>query len=109
MNAWLFGIGLIGLIATVVWYASLLDDAAPGRFVEFMTVGGIATQSLMVWLLTTLLCLSLVVNSLDVVFDSITLLLTLVLAALVTEGVRRHHNRGLTPGPTPEGGPEHPM
>ena len=109
MNAWLFGIGLIGLIATVIWYAWLLDDAAPGRYVELMTVGGIARQSLMVWLLSTLLCLSVVVNSLEVVLDSITLLLTLGLAALVTEAVRRYHNRGLTPGPASEGGSEHPM
>lgn len=109
MNAWLVGIGLLGLLATVGWYSWLLEEAAPRRYVEFLTVGDIARQSLMLWLLTTMLCLSVVVTSLDVVFDSISLLLTLVLAALMTEVVRRYHNRGLTPGPTPEGGSEHTM
>jgi uncharacterized membrane protein YbaN (DUF454 family) len=99
MNAVLLGLGVMGVIAAIAWYGWLLNDASPSEHVPFLSAGAVTRESIMLWLLLMLLSLSVVVAALDVTFTGVTLVATIVLTAIASDGVRRWHNRGLPAEP----------
>ena len=94
-------LGLLGLLAAVVWYDRLLDAAAPGVHVELGSAGGLTRDQVVLWLLAVMLSMSVLLVGLGFAPNGVTLVGSVALALLVTDVVRRWHNRGLAPPPVP--------
>ena len=99
MSSLLVAVGLIGVIAGVVVYAWMLGRSAPGRRVEQMSAGGLSREQILVWLLGVMLVLSVSLVGLGVTPNGVTLLGSVVVAALASEVARWWHNRDLPQQP----------
>ncbi len=97
MNVWLFSLGLVAVAATVIWYARLLNQWTPDLHVPPMSKGDVPTTTAYVWLLTMMLSQSVVINSFDLPPNGVALVGSIAVALVVSDLVRRWHNRGIPP------------
>lgn len=99
MSSVLVAVGLLGVVAGVVAYGWMLGRSAPGRRVERGTAGGLSREQILVWLLGVMLLLSIGLVGAGIDPNGVTLLGSIVVAALASEVARWWHNRDVPPEP----------
>jgi hypothetical protein len=95
MSSLLIAVGLLGLVAAVVWYGRLLAGAAPGERVELGSAGGLTREPILLWLLAVMLSMSVLLVGLGVAPNGLTIIGSVVVAMLASEVGRWWHNRAL--------------
>jgi hypothetical protein len=95
MSSVLIAVGLLGLVAAVVWYGRLLARAAPDEEVPLGDAGGLAREAILLWLLGVMLSMSVLLVGLGVAPNGVTLVGSVVVAMLASEVGRWWHNRSL--------------
>jgi hypothetical protein len=105
MSSVLIAVGLLGLIAAVVWYGRLLAKAAPAEEVPLGSAGGLAREPILLWLLGVMLSMSVLLVGLGVSPNGVTLVGSVVVAMLASEVGRWWHNRALREADPPSGPP----
>jgi hypothetical protein len=95
MSSVLIAVGLLGLVAAVVWYGRLLSGASPGAEVPLGSAGGLAREPILLWLLGVMLSMSVLLVGIGVAPNGLTLIGSVVVAMLASEVGRWWHNRAL--------------
>lgn len=103
MSSVLIAVGLLGLVAAVVWYGRLLGKAAPGERVELGDAGGLAREPILLWLLGVMLSMSVLLVGIGVAPNGVTLIGSVVVAMLASEVGRWWHNHAIEQADPPSG------